>query len=361
MAGKYYQKINGVDYDVATLCEPKVHDAAPGFGSLFTGEGEFQKAGTDTANIALDGYAVDGTAITAVKRGHYPTFNSLIGSFDSPGTYTITRSDDYLAIGSTKLKTTSFTNQTIPHELIFVVVGAGGGGAGCGWYEPDKDVYKPIEGGAGGGGAVVAARVAIDNNKPITAVVGAGGSCGSSKSGSSSTSGNNGANGGDSYLRINNTTVITAGGGKGGTGGSPKGEDDNEGYWHGNGGGGGSATVSVNSTTGPVFKAESISGGGGEDGPGLYSHRARLEFTTASGTGATKYEVVEYLFEDLSNGDPDWLGGSFFSGGWSYGNGGYRSKGDSTTYTPSFGGGGGAGTHSTIVQSGANGCILIYY
>jgi hypothetical protein len=83
MAGKYYQRIDSVDYDLTTLCEPKVHDAAPGFGTNFTGEGEFQKAGTDTVNVTLDGYTVDGSPVTTVKNGYYPSFTASTGGVKS--------------------------------------------------------------------------------------------------------------------------------------------------------------------------------------------------------------------------------------------------------------------------------------
>jgi hypothetical protein len=76
MAGKYYQKIDGVEYDVTKLCEAKLHTAAPGFGDSdsFQGEGSFQNPGTDTETITLNNYTSNGTPITTVKCGCYPWF-----------------------------------------------------------------------------------------------------------------------------------------------------------------------------------------------------------------------------------------------------------------------------------------------
>jgi hypothetical protein len=380
MAGKYYQTINGTNYDVATLCEPKVYEAAPGFGTKFTGEGEFQKASTDTENITLNGYTVAGTPITTVKNGYFPLFrdSSLIwekdfGSSSSSDTKLI-RTDASLSIGSATFTPSDFRNGKIPSELIFVVVGAGGGGGGSGSYSPGKDKggYAAIPGGGGGGGGIAIVRMNVrefTKSNPLLLYVGyenLGG--GDSMDLNSSGAGGKGANGWSSYLRGNKKTsgnitsytyYVSAGGGKGGTAGAPSGDN---GYKAGTAGAGGTATVYDSSL---IINKIVCNGGAGNQSGSLYNTtRSSLSVKLIS-------SVPETTLGSITNNGTSWnqdtQTDSAYSGGCSLGRGGCLdvSQASTTTYDgqirPTLGGGGSAGTYKWMVSGGADGYIAIYY
>ncbi len=179
MAGKYNRLLDaGTDYetveDIVELFEPQVHTAASGFGtadgSLFKGEGPFQQAGTNTVNSTLDDYKVNSEPFTAVKRGCYPYLNATGTSnkgkpancfhkITSYGTYTISRSNSTLKIGSSTFSASDFSCGEIPSQIIVFLVGAGAGGGGRGMYVKDKDESWWVAGGTGGRGGLAVARI----------------------------------------------------------------------------------------------------------------------------------------------------------------------------------------------------------
>ena len=211
MSSKYChtQGTNSNYVDLTNICELQVHDAVPGFGATeatginFVGE-SFQKAGTDTQNIILSGYNVNGSSATFVKKGCYPTCSKSIWSSTTPGSYQISRTDTSLTIGSSTFYSTDFRCNSIPHELIILTVGAGGGGGGNGYFSPGKDKsgYVKVSGGAGGGGAQVIGRLKISNDYTYYVAVGAGGATGSDGSSGAKSTGATGSAGGGSSVQL---------------------------------------------------------------------------------------------------------------------------------------------------------------
>lgn len=370
MAGKYYQRIDGVDYDPTVLCEPKVHDAAPGFGTQFTGEGEFQKAGTDTENITLDGYAVNGTKITTVKRGYYPTFNKLLWKSNRTGQHSLIRTNESLIISNSKNTVTfypsDFHNNMIPRELIIVLVGGGGGGGGRGYFKTKKksDLYA-ITGGAGGGGGVVVGRLRFFDGYEYFFTVGAGGEYGTPGASDAVSSGETGETGGTTGLYHTKVQadycLMAAYGGAGGTGGYPSGDYS---CTAGTGGNGGSGYVIKNSPH--IISGKYVSGGKGNY---YNSHNntavAELKYTPTTGTGASAQSFCGVNNDGSSyNATVSGAGGfwdTYYSGGCSFGLGVHFVNG-SVVYTGDsrvgYGGGGSSGNH---LQDGKMGHVQIYY
>jgi hypothetical protein len=366
MAGKYYQRIDGVDYDLTALCESKVHDAAPGFGAQFTGEGEFQKAGTNTENITLDGYTVNGTKIATVKKGCYPTMaNEKIwesSTYNSAGLI-FKRTAETLQVGNSTFYPRDFSCGIIPEEYIIVVVGGGGGGGGNGYTEIKKDVYRLCPGGAGGGGAVVAARIKLPLDSTHYLWVGAGGTAGNNGSSGTISGGKYGADGGSSAL-IPKTAgpAITAPGGKGGGGGSGAEKSTGTPGTGGYGGDPDKLTSSEPNSVGTYNRAVVKAKGGRGNYFNSHSNTsfAGLSFNPYTGTGSVAYTVSSAknsngnntAAQGGNNNSTTSSDGSYFSGGCSYGYGFCRN------YTASKGGGGGSGSFKS---AGGSGYIAIYY
>jgi hypothetical protein len=363
MAGKYKQRINSVDCDLTSLCEPKVHDAAPGFGTKFTGEGSFQKAGTDTKNITLDGYTVDGTKVTAVKKGYYPTFKKKLWYSSTPNAngYALTRTDSSLTIGSSTFKTSDFRDGVIPHELIVLLVGAGGGGGGIGRFSPgkDKDGFYAIVGGAGGGGAICVGRIRLYDGFTYYITVGSGGTAGTNKDEAADATGGTGGTGGSCSVyhtkaAIAANCILSAGGGTGGTGGAPKGDSD---CTPGTGGAGGSGSIK---STIHNINGQCVSGGGGNY---FNNHNrtavAALTYTPTPGTGAPAqtYGGINSDGSSYNKSDKSNAANNYFSGGCSY-EAGYRLASNSII-SGGVGGGGGAAAYGSL--PGFSGYVEIYY
>jgi hypothetical protein len=139
MANKYKAQ-NG---DVTALGASQVYTQAP-FSEKFTGESSLQKAGTNTTNVELTGFKIDGTTCSVVKKGYMPTMNLFHYIFSS-GFYTLSRTDAALTIGSTTFTPDKFRDGVVPHEIIVLAVGGGGGHGG----------YSGRGGAAGGAGVAV--------------------------------------------------------------------------------------------------------------------------------------------------------------------------------------------------------------
>lgn len=148
MARKFKQKIKDIYHDLDDLCEKSCYEAAPLSTTCAKSTVTFQKAGSDTTNITLDGYKVldNGSYIscTAVKKGFFPTTESNFCNITVAGTYNITRTETGLTIGSTTFGTSSFRNGVIPSEIIILLVGGGGGAGGNGYYQYEKKKYAPV-------------------------------------------------------------------------------------------------------------------------------------------------------------------------------------------------------------------------
>lgn len=357
MAGKYYQRINSVDYDLTTLCEPKVHDAAPGFGTEFEGE-TFQKAGTDTENITLDGYTVDGSAITTVKNGRYPSFSKTIWFCGTAGIYELKRTDSILTIGSSTFYPSDFRGGVIPSEFIVLVVGAGAGGGGCGYFSPKKDKsgFSKIAGGAGGGGGAAIGRIKLTGDTKATIFVGSGGKAGTSGSSSSRSSGGTGGEGDSSVIYgPDGNAGLYGTRSYGGTGGKPSGDDA---ATAGTGGVGGHGELNSDNNNKYFVNVQF-----GKGGKGNYyrSHTntacEALEYLPTSNTGATSKLIITKKTNNASTENKDDGVNSYYSGGCSYGFG----KFFTSSSTIGNGGAGGGGVAGTIVSAGNAGYVEIWY
>jgi hypothetical protein len=314
MAGKYYQRIDGIDYDVATLCEPKVHDAASGFGTEFTGEGEFQKAGTDTENITLEGYTVNGTSITTVKNGYCPSFSKLVWSCNTAGSYSLVRSDTELKITTgiegtgdvlASFNPSDFRGGVIPNEFIFFLVGGGGGGGGCGYFSPgkDRDGFVKVPGGAGGGGGYAVGRIRLTGSTKVSMFVGKGGAAGTDGTSGQKSDGS-GLNNSGSFNSGGNSIIfdpsgyygIWASNGNGGTGGGYD-PDNEDGAVPGDGGYAGRGAFGDGKGTASGYKCFiNVQFGSGGRGNYYGSHdntkAEGLTYTPTSGTGASAKTLV---------------------------------------------------------------------
>lgn len=368
MANKYLQKLSDgkVYHDISTICEPKVHTATPGFGtasdSLFKGEGPFQNAGTNTENITLTGYEVNGTSCSAVRIGHYPvvteTCNNYFWCSKIPGDYTITRTNTSLTIGSTTFSKSDFKNGVIPAEVIIFAVGGGGGGGGSGWYvNEDKDLVR-VPGGAGGGGGCIIARVDLTRYSKTTYVhVGGGGANGKNGSSSEVSSGTAGTDGDMSSFDNGYEYVFFANGGEGGNGGVGKEEDFSAGT--GGTGGGGNVTLTNNADIG-IYSWDNVIGGSGND----YNNQKKsgikeLTFNPyIGGTGSTAVTIVKAKNKNNGSQHNGSGGNVWYSGGSSFGYGAYY-DGNFFNYANGVGGGGGSGNN--LLCPGAAGAVFICY
>lgn len=385
MAGKYYQKVDGVKTDLVELCEPQYsnHTAAPGFGttnsSVFKGEGPFQKAGTNTTNVTID-YKVNGTAVSTVKAGHYPQPRANCGSslkmFNTPGEYTIVRTDDQLLIDGYSYTPSRFRCNVIPRELIICLVGAGGGAGGDAWYYSMTDGKNGrVPGGAGGGGGIIIARVDLTkcNSNTFFISVGAGGGpgtagnkCPSSSVASNYSKGTTGTRGGATMFSVGNDMVFRATGGAGGKGST--GGPNN--YSCGAGGSGGTGMIigSASNRSAVLQSASATGGTGCSFGATGSSGISAVSFNPYSGTGSSAVQISSAKnygsyceeFQLLVNPDTQDF---YYSGGSSFGNGAYYDASDRLCNPAGVGGGGGSGNNlsDTGCNSGANGVAYIFY
>ena len=415
---RYYQKIDGSLVDVETLCEPANYNGnAEGFGNVatssftpkFKGAGPFQKAGTNTTNITLSDYKVDGTPISVVKKGHYPLFPSALYDFEegyclwhsrAGGTeFTLTRESNKLTIGDVTL--TSFRSGVVPSEIIIFAVGAGGGGGGKGYSYDGKDLVQ-VPGGGGGGGGMVIGRVNIEENPVLKLYVGKAGQCGTDGNSDDESRGSQGypyyTNTEDTFNHGCNTEVRTGDGtlilrayaGEGGMGASIMDSEAGISEFAGRSGSGGKGYVNpdyfprIDDTN---YIPYAIAQGGKGSSAKTVSLRntdmyannqtdptiaQTLKFLPAEGTGADEVEVsvsTAYPWDAFggikSNNKADHehnfaaANSYFYSGGCSLYPGTYKTSADSSvTYTSSIGGGGQAGSRA---GNGAPGLILICY
>lgn len=375
MSNKYFQNVDGVMKDFYDLCETKVYTAAPWCSNRFTGDTERQKAGQNTTNVTMPNYIADGSAITAVKKGYFPTYvntDSAFHTITSSGQYTLERTDSALKIGSTSFTASDFRCNAIPHEIIILIAGGGGGGGGNGYWEIGKtDTFNRICGGAGGGGGVAVAKISLDTYPKLYITVGAGGGVGTTGSTTSNSNGGTGGTGGKSSVAYNappspgfvgpvqNTDILTANGGIGGGGGQGSGGEGN--VTPGTGGSGGSASKSSS------LLGSSATGGSGN----YYNNHNRTGISSTSfaphGTDTGCSTITWSPAHNDNNGNTlnvsDSEGnGSYFSGGCSYLCGAYPiGIGGNTIYfaVPNYGGGGGGGG-STASVGGAGLAIFFY-
>lgn len=378
MADKYFHKST----DVSTQACSFVSDSADigtklysdGSGALFNGEDkDYQRGGDDTTNVFLPNYMVNGKPIKIVKKGYFAKLNipdKANWSTNTAGTYTLTRTDSTLTIGSSSFSASSFKDGVVPCEIIICIVGPGGGGGGNGYSEYKKDKFHMIPGGAGGGGGVSICRIDIKECSTLQLKCGAGGAVGSNggSPGSGGTGGGasnpqnltaNSSEAANSWVKIlvrNGTSVnimpMIAAGGGGGGGGSGNGDGE---YLCGSSGLGGYASELSGSygcksgTTGFGGKGGSASDTKHTNGPQIYWQAYNSEDATRICTG--KYNGTEHKL-DIDNS------ASFYSGGCSMGYGTYHYEGNSSPKMGYLGGGGGAGLART---AGANGAIYIWW
>ena len=383
MPNKYFH----VGEDLTEILEGRrssMHDEAPISGK-FTGSWSYQKAGTDTENETLQYYQIDGVPATAVKKGWYPIigfdqWNSMFWSAETAGTYTLTRTDTTLTVGSSTFYSSDFACKRIPSEIIILAVGPGGGAGGYGYYVPEKDVYYFRSGGAGGGGGMAIARINIKECHELALTVGSPGTAGTNgtnpddRNGSQGGWGNLGTSTTVVSKKRNNTssniTLMIAERGAVGQGGNLNG-----GSKHGGSGNGGGFTISANYPT-IIKKSAGATGGGGccYEYTQTNSNKAEanngtvFKFTSATGTGAPAVPLYSNPYDgtDIYN-ESDWNicnrsnitttvnaqnAAHFYCGGCSYGAGAYPNS------HADYGGGGAAGNNPS---GGGNGLIALFY
>jgi hypothetical protein len=369
MANKYFTYEEDSDYyndvgDVAVGVEPAVYTVSE-FNTYFTGEIDLQQGynpstvckqivGFETPNVSTGVHQL-------VKQGYMPTMKSCFASLTTPGTYSISRSNSGITIGSTTYGPSSFRNNFVPHEIFVIIVGGGGGGGGNGYTQVEKDVFNSVIGGAGGGGGVVGYRLRLSggNYTPKSVVVGKGGSAGSNHASDSYGAGTAGSAGGASKIIVNvpvpasnagDQTYAQANGGGGGKAGSGN-EDGGTSYGSGGAGGTGSFTQSYYGS-GTGCKR---SGGKGNANSNMnQSDVSDLKFTITTGTGAPSSVVAASHYV---GGSPYNVSNSYLAGGCSYGAGVHQRSATAGTQG-GVGGGGGAGMSRS---AGKNGAAYFYY
>jgi hypothetical protein len=362
MSGKYYQKVSGTFKDFYDLCEAQQYTAASWCTNYFKGDTARQQAGTNTTNVTLTDFKVNGTSITAVKKGYMPTPTSF-GEFTYPGTYTLTRTESAMTITgpnnySQTATASNFRGSKIPHEIIIMAVGGGGGGGGNGWWSPGKDKsgYARICGAAGGGGGYAVGRLVLTDSRAYTFYVGGGGSSGKDGASDANSKGNAGSSGGTSYFKYSSTYYVRGYGGSGGTGGDGTGSSA-ESLVAGVGGSGGSGSKAT------TYGATGKGGAGNQLSNHNRTASANMTFTTTAGTGAPNTYFVVSLNNDgdgyidgvKQNHDDLEGNGSYFCGGCSLGYGAWPAK--SAAYA-GVGGGGGGGS---LVTAGVPGGVFLFY
>lgn len=345
-------KYNGID--ITTLMEPRgsFNTMDPDFPNyLVTGSQSLYQQYTGRMYLTnpLGGtYRHEGVAIDPAGIGTLPK-NTLFHSITTAGTYSITRTDSVLQIGSTRFYPSNFSNNAIPKVIGIAVTGGGGGGGGAG---------GAIAGGGGGGGGAGSAIGVINlTYGTVSVTVGAAGSSGSGGGGVDQTQ-TSGGQGGRTTVSVGGTVVLYGnagwGGGRGGGGGS------------GGSGAAGGGTTAADLSDFNGNKIATRNGGNagdaGADGSG----------TTDVMAGYLSQAVSTTLlsFSKKSGGDCD--GGSGYGGGGGAsalhnggdgapGNPAVGADGDDGT-TGSGGGGGSAGTFTGgSGGSGGSGAVYFYY
>jgi hypothetical protein len=371
MSGKYYMNTST---DVTTLCASKVHDAAPGFaasGSLFNGESTFQKAGSLTTNVTLTGYqdATSGTAttITAVKKGYYPqvtaNFGNAFWSSGTAGTYTITRSDSSLTVGSSTFYPADFRDGVIPSQVALFLAAGGAGGGGNGYYKKDKDNYPRVPGSGGGGGGMILGWIdlTVSGTKVIT--VGAGGAAGSNGTSGSTSKGSSGTAGGKSSYTVGGTERLWANSGVAG-GAATVGDGS---YTHSGSPIGGSGSYA--SGTGLIRSSYSIKGSNGctaiyDANHEYWANNSSNKISSVkdrlmTDTGAPEVEIVTEKYWGLTNSTDKIGSNTWYAGGNSYSAGAHYDGVGWYEYCNTPGGGGGGS--GELRCAGANGIAILCY
>lgn len=373
MSGKYYMNTST---DVTTLAASQVHDAAPGFaasGGLFNGESAFQKAGAKTTNVTLTGYqdATSGTAttVTAVKKGYYPTLEETLSNYfwwtGTAGTYTITRSDSQLKVGSTTYSPSEFRDGVIPSQVALFLAAGGSGGGGWSYYKKDKDNFPAVPGAGGGAGGfcLLWIDLTVSGTKVIT--VGAGGAAGSNGTSGKTSKGSAGGKGGESNYTVGGTKTLYC---YAGVAGSAATVSDGSYSLPGIPIGGGSSYNynSTDSTLGIVNYWMSSSASGGCSGlvtaDKNSSHNSLPEWKQRlmTDTGAPETLLVTAKNWASSNSTATVGSNTWFCGGNSYSAGAhYDSHADWYEYCSTPGGGGGGS--GQLRCAGANGIAFLCY
>ncbi len=374
--------VNGIDLD--DLSEPYVNiPAAGGYGLSYSGFGEkydFSKYFSKGTSMRLRyqyapnrswfnqyGYILKrditgyrhSYGVDIAKRGCYPTQN-MFAELTSPGSYTVSRSDNALNIGSTSYPASSFRNGLVPTLIGIMICSGGGGCGGEGYVEGDKSGYAVVPGGGGGGGGVIFAVINITT--PITITIGSGGSAGSN--GNSSKRPSSGSNGGAGGIsKIGDISIPSGDGGGGGQGKS--------GYvsgWFGTGSGGnGGNCSSISSSSDKIGIMGYKSGGRGGyenwDGSnypqkGGATSEKSFSFTMAGDSSEYLKSFYSNMFDNPATTSVHDTGdsnrASVMAGGCSIGSG--AAIGIQNTK----GGGGGSGSKCGN-YNGANGYCAFYY
>jgi hypothetical protein len=363
MSGKYYQKIGDKLIDVCDLCALK-KDGTSDFSTHFKGEQDFQQAGTDTTNITLTDFKVNGTPCTTVQRGYMPA-NGWIWSLTTPRTYRVSRSDEALTITTGRyydttiatLKAERFRDNIVPYELVILIAGGGGGGGGYGYIKYAKNDFRATcPGGAGGGGGIFVCRVRLTEGDFLVKV-GSGGKAGSDGVSNESSAGHNGGDGESSFIQLyhNSSVKAYANSGSGGYGGN-YGDSGTPGAG-GNGGGGGI----IRDNYGDFFITSKVCNGskGNQFDNFNNAGAVNLTFAPTQGTGGAGYTFVNQVAltgNAYNTYKSDTTFGSIFSGGNSYGNGAYTILSGMGGDVPAGYGGGGQNS-----GDGGNGIAIFYY
>lgn len=368
MAGKYYRKSGSTKQDLSTLLASRAKAgsgtdySAASWCTQFKGE-PFNAPGTNTTNLEIDQYTVNGTKIKGVKIGYLPTDAHKFATFEIPGTYSIKRTSSgivcNLADGSSvTLKATAFRDGVIPVQILVMVVGGGGGGGGCTYYKHDKDDYRRTISAAGGGGGVCLGRIELPLDTLFVFEIGSGGGPGTHGASGGENPGTAGGGGQDTYFGKTIGNILIAYGGHGGDAGPNS---------NGSGTGGSGGTFSYNSTT----ELKGVTGMNGGRGNYYNNHNktgtAGLSWTPTSGTGAPS---TSFCSSKSNNASTENHSGSsvnadsWFSGGCSYGYGVYfteTTEGNVVKVEPHDPGVGGGGCGGVLSSSGAPGAAYLWY
>ena len=355
--GKYYYvNSDGDTVDLADIFEPLVHDAAPGFGTEYTGVGGFQDK--SNTNYLGDGYYLNDTKIFAAARGMYPTVDLVDGDFpskfwsstnnDAGWSIAFVWDETKLQIGTVTFKPDDFRNNCIPKYLYVLLV-------------------------AGGGGGAVICRISMSHFKGHRGIfyVPKGGSSGTNGGNASAQTFGSGSKGGDGenailYWNDHPTTettgsaveLVTVYGGKGGTGG--RGTDTNKEFTTGSGGNGNNYKVNNSSYLEDIH---GMMGGTGNS----YQNIGRTGVTGLSIKPKTASESAPetaiILSFNCNKGDYNISSTSgSYAGGCSYGTGSYlpdaRNQ-PNTVRAAGYGGGGAAYQYGAT--AGGNGYVAFYY